>query len=226
MSTRASRAKRRRPKPRLEPIRTPVQARSRATVEQILASAVQVFELYGYAAGTTNRIAERAGVSVGTLYQYFPSKEAVAAALLERHIEETVRKLHEWVGHMVSERHGLRDALLDYVRAMSEMHVGRPRLQHILLEETPLPERIHRLLLDAELGAARTMAGLLRLYPEVAHPNLERAGYLVVQTVEALTHRFAAHPEHQVMSHDELAQELVDMLEAFLRAGPALRGGA
>ena len=82
-------------------------------MEQILIAAAQVFEAHGYAAGTTNRIAERAGVSVGTLYQYFPSKEAVAVALLEGHIEETTRKLHEWVGHMVSKRHGLRAALLD-----------------------------------------------------------------------------------------------------------------
>ncbi|MBK6847886.1 MAG: TetR/AcrR family transcriptional regulator [Proteobacteria bacterium] len=99
----------------LEPRKRPVQRRSLATVDQVLTAAAQVFETFGYAAGTTNRIAERAGVSVGTLYQYFPSKEAVAVALLERHIQETNRKLHEWVGHMVAKRHGLRDAVEDYV---------------------------------------------------------------------------------------------------------------
>ena len=73
-------------KQHLEPRKLPVQQRSRATVEEILSAAAQVFEARGYAAGTTNRIAERAGVSIGTLYQYFPSKEAIAVALLETYL--------------------------------------------------------------------------------------------------------------------------------------------
>ena len=51
-------------------------------MEAILGAAAQVFEARGYASGTTNRIAETAGVSIGTLYQYFPSKEALVVALL------------------------------------------------------------------------------------------------------------------------------------------------
>ncbi len=58
-------------------------------MDELLAAAAQIFEAHGYASGTTNRIAKRAGVSIGTLYQYFPSKEAIAVALLERHIAET-----------------------------------------------------------------------------------------------------------------------------------------
>src|SRR5512136_1588730 len=137
-------------KQRLEPRKPPVQKRSRATVNEILSAAAQVFETHGYAAGTTNRIAERAGVSIGTLYQYFPSKEAIAVALLERHVVDTNCHLHEWVGHMVAEKHDLRAALRDYVTGLFNTHAGRPRLQHILLEETPLPERVHQALLAAE----------------------------------------------------------------------------
>jgi AcrR family transcriptional regulator len=185
-------------------------------VDDLLQAASQVFEKHGYAAGTTNRIADRAGVSIGTLYQYFPSKEAMAVALLERHISDTERRLHEWIGHMVAEQHGLRAALHDYVAGMLEMHSGRPRLQHILLEETPLPERVHRALLEAERRAAKTVAGLLRLYPEIRHVTLEHAGYLVVQTVESLTHRFAAHPDEQMIGRTGLVDEIVNMLAAYL----------
>ena len=71
-------------------------------MEGLLDAAAQVFEERGYAAGTTNRIAERAGLSIGTFYQYFPSKEAAAVVLLERHLEETSRRLNEWVGHTVA----------------------------------------------------------------------------------------------------------------------------
>jgi len=185
-------------------------------VEALLSAAAQVFERHGYAAGTTNRIAERAGVSIGTLYQYFPSKEAIAVALLERHITDTDQRLHDWVGHMVAERHGLRAALHDYVTGMLEMHSGRPRLQHILLEETPLPERVHRALMEAECRAAGTVAEFLRIYPEIRHTRLDRAGYLVVQSVESLTHRFAAHPDEQVIPRASFIDELVTMLEAYL----------
>ena len=63
------------------------------------------------------------------------------------------------------------------------------------------------------------MAGLLRTYPEVRRPNLEHAGYVVIHTVEDLTHRFAAHPDDTVITRKELQRELVTMLEAYLVAG-------
>lgn len=203
-------------KKRLDPRKQPVQDRSKATVDVILLAAAQVFEDYGYSAGTTNRIAARAGVSIGTLYQYFPSKEAIAVALLERHIADTDHRLHEWVGHMVVEQHGLCEALHDYVTDMLEMHSGQPRLQHILLEETPLPVRVHEALIEAERHAAKTVAGLLRLYPEVRHACLEHTSFVIVQTVESLTHRFAAHPDDQFIPRAIFVDEVVKMLTAYL----------
>ncbi len=77
---------------------------------------------------------------------------------------------------------------------MIALYHERPRLQHILLEETPLPPRVHEALLSSEREAARTVAGLLRRYPEVRHRRLADAAVMAVQTVESLTHRFAAHP--------------------------------
>lgn len=221
MTTRISKRRRSGSESRLEPRKRPSQRRSRNTVENILEAAAQVFEQHGYAAGTTNRIAERAGVSIGTLYQYFPSKEAVAVALLERHLTETKQRLHAWVGHMVAEHHGLHEALTDYVEGMLETHAGKPRLQHILFEETPLPNRVHETLLSVEREAARTVAGLLRLYPEVKHPALQRAGFFVVQVVESLTHRYVSHPREQDISRAEFARELVVLLEGYLTQGPA-----
>jgi len=215
MSTRIRRPARVRHAKHLEPRKRPLQQRSQATVEDILTAAAQVFEAHGYAAGTTNRIAARAGVSIGTLYQYFPNKEAVAVALLERHLAEGMRRLREWVGRAVAQPGGLREALRVFVDGMIDLHADRPRLQHILLEETPLPSRVHDTLLRAEEEAGRTVAGLLRLYPEVRRGNLARAAYLAVQTVESLTHRFATHPAHGLSRH-AFAAELVVLLSAYL----------
>ena len=72
----------------LKPRKKPVQSRSRETVEIIFEAAAQVFSQVGFASATTDRIAERAGVSIGSLYQYFPNKNAILVGLLERHLEE------------------------------------------------------------------------------------------------------------------------------------------
>ncbi len=71
----------------LEPRKTPRQARSTASVEAILQATVQVLLRDGRAKLTTTRVAERAGVSVGTLYQYFPNKSSLLQALLKEHLD-------------------------------------------------------------------------------------------------------------------------------------------
>ena len=78
------------PPERPQPRKRPQQDRSRITVEAVLEAAAQVLEADGYDALTTNAVAERAGVSVGTLYQYFPDKAAVVAGLVEAQLETDV----------------------------------------------------------------------------------------------------------------------------------------
>ena len=68
--------------------RRPRQARSRATWEAIVEAAAQILEQYGAAAFNTNAVAERAGVSIGTLYQYFPDKQAILAAAAKRELSD------------------------------------------------------------------------------------------------------------------------------------------
>lgn len=71
----------------------PVQRRSRETVDAILTAAARVLEQRGYAGFNTNRVAERAGVSIGSVYQYFPDKDALLAALGTQNVEQTERAL-------------------------------------------------------------------------------------------------------------------------------------
>ena len=72
----------------LEPRKTPVQARSTASVNAILEATIQVLLDVGKERLTTTRVALRAGVSIGTLYQYFPNKSALLQAALRRHLSE------------------------------------------------------------------------------------------------------------------------------------------
>ena len=77
-------------RPAKRPRRKAKQDRSRKTVEALLEAAARVLQQRGYASATTNRIAEAAGVSVGTLYEYFADKEALFDTLIERQIEAIV----------------------------------------------------------------------------------------------------------------------------------------
>jgi AcrR family transcriptional regulator len=135
------------PNQRLTPRKLPKQARSEATVEAVLEAAAQVFERHGYAAGTTNRIAERAGVSIGTLYQYFPNKDAILVALVHRHIAEGTAALGPHLQRL-SCGASFDDVLPDIVDSMVAMHALAPGLHRVLFEETQLPPTL-RVELDA-----------------------------------------------------------------------------
>src|SRR5271165_2383965 len=74
----------------LKPRKQPVQARSEATVSALFEASIQVLLAVGYRKLTTTRVAERAGVSVGTLYQYFPNRQALILCLIERYLDDLV----------------------------------------------------------------------------------------------------------------------------------------
>ena len=76
----------------LDPRKQAKQARSHSTVQTILEGAAQVFEALGYEQTTTDKIAERAGVSVGSVYEYYPNKDSLLVALSYCHLAETSKQ--------------------------------------------------------------------------------------------------------------------------------------
>jgi AcrR family transcriptional regulator len=128
--TRVSRRGRKPPKPSLKPRRTPIQERSAGTIATILEAATQVLEKRGLAGFNTNAVAERAGVSIGSLYQYFPGKEAILAALLERYEAELFATVSD---SLAASRGGtLQECLRGVVDALIATHVLSPNLHRIL----------------------------------------------------------------------------------------------
>jgi AcrR family transcriptional regulator len=83
---------------RIRQRKQPVQRRSQATIEAILTATLQVLLTSGYPSLTTTRVASRAGVSVGTLYQYFPDKRSLVTALEVRYFERMIGAVREAVG--------------------------------------------------------------------------------------------------------------------------------
>jgi AcrR family transcriptional regulator len=200
----------------LSPRKEPSQGRSRFTVRQIVEAATRVFEERGYAGATTNRIAERAGVSIGSLYQYFPNKESILAVLLEQHTQEVAETVEAIRRHVAEEPHDLIGVLHHFVEAMIELHSKNPRLQHVLLDEAPRPPHLKVRLRELDEAAMESAEVLLRGNPQVQIEDYRTAAYLAVQSIETLAHGFVVDPPDGV-SRERLAAELVQMLVRYLR---------
>ena len=104
--------------------RTPSQARSRKAVEAIVEASAQVLQRRGYQGATTNRIAERAGVSVGTLYQYFNNKDEIFSALIEREAASFLSAIEDSIaGPEIENRAAIR-TLLEAAYASDQLVLG------------------------------------------------------------------------------------------------------
>ncbi|OHX13563.1 TetR/AcrR family transcriptional regulator [Chromobacterium sphagni] len=113
----------------------PSQARSRHAVAAILEAAARILARDGYAGMTTNKVAELAGVAIGSLYQYFPNKQALVAALHRRHGEETLAVVEATLrrGAALSPRRQLAE-LVSAVLALHQRELG---LHRVLEREWP-----------------------------------------------------------------------------------------
>jgi len=199
----------------LRPRRKPVQYRSAATVEAIVEAAAQVFARHGYAAGTTNRIAERAGVSIGTLYQYFPNKDAILLALIARHLQEGERMLAPVLTELVEHPPPVRVALERVLRGLLELHRHQPALHRVLFEEAPRPRELRDQLERTFDLATAALASYLASQAEVTVADPRLAAQLVVQSVEAITHGLIIHPRAEI-APEAYAREAATMLERYL----------
>ena len=192
---------------RLQPRRTPRQVRAELTRERILTAAAHIFAEHGYAAGTTNRIAERARISIGSLYQYFPNKDAILAKLMVRHIDRG-----PWTPPAHLDLPALVRAM---VRDAIDSHDDDPRLLRIMIEEASFS----RELLDAidrhDQTRTEQVRDLLDRHPEVGVRDLQTATELIIFTVEMNVHRAAAYPGRTPV--EILENELVAMVTSYLR---------
>jgi AcrR family transcriptional regulator len=194
--------------------RQPKQRRARQTVEAILDAAVRILKRDGFHAITTNRVAEVAGVSIGSLYQYFPDRPAIFQALHQRHIEEIDRlfasKFIEYAGSPLDQ---FIPAIVD---AMVEAHAVDPELYELLLREVP-----HRKGGTRDFTARHHGAFLLAISsgaPELRkRGNLDRVVFVVTHMVEALSHGVVLRRPLGLSIADAKA-EVARAILAYLRA--------
>ena len=123
-------------RPLTKPRKDASQERSRATVDALVEATARILVREGFDKASTNRIAEVAGVSVGSLYQYFPSKEALVAAVIERHQQEIMQAVRSELAQ-VSRPSRSSKAVRKLVAVAVKAHRVDPRLHRVLAEQIP-----------------------------------------------------------------------------------------
>ncbi|HEY2855049.1 MAG TPA: TetR/AcrR family transcriptional regulator [Gemmatimonadaceae bacterium] len=193
------------------PKKQPRQDRSRFTVEAILEAAADILVRDGYAKLTTNRIADRAGVNVASIYQYFPGKEAIVAELRRR--------------HGAAERAAARDALVlrrgqsleATLRALIARgvaaHAVAPALHRAFAEH--MPALRYREIEEADAAVFREMRRFLERSAEGV-PDVEFAMWMVATTAHAAIHNGVVERPEDVES-GRLVDELVVLLMGYLK---------
>jgi AcrR family transcriptional regulator len=186
--------------------RTPRQARAGSTVDAILDATIQLLEAHGPEKLTTNHIAARAGVSIGTIYQYFRDKKAILAALAERRAVA----VRDGIADLVIHDPGA-DTMRLIVRAIARSFQGSPATREALLD-----------------AATRSGAGALRQHHEAFLARIEgkanlgleltpERAFILTHTPIGLLRAAAAEPELG-LDPAVLEDELVRLMESYLTA--------
>ena len=175
-------------KPATNPRKSASQARSRQTVEALLEATARVLVKDGYDRASTNKIAAVAGVSIGSLYQYFPNKEALIAALIERHAGEIIAIMHRALGDPASGT--LEGGLRAMIEAGAAAHRLDPALHKILHEQVPRVGQLAKAM-DTSRQIADALERFLRAHSDELHPERDPAtAAIVIETaLEALAHK-------------------------------------
>ena len=194
--------------------RQPVQRRARQTVEAVLDAVVRIVKREGIKAVTTNHVAEVAGVSIGSVYQYFPDKRAIFIALHRRHIEEIDRMVEaRLMDHAES---SLEELIRAMVEAMIEAHATDPKLHELLFSEVPHRAEGTRDFAVRLHGAFR-LAISARVHELKRHPNLDKVVFVLTHMVESLSHG-AVLRRPPGLSLAAAKEEAVRAVLAYLRA--------
>jgi len=208
--------------PTTSPRRRPRQARAQATVDAIVKATARVLVDEGYDRASTNRVALAAGVSIGSLYQYFPSKEALVAALVEDHIAKMQSALSQSLSSAptsFSATPTLEARAKQLVRGVITAYRVDPSLDHVLCQEVPKVGELQRVYGFEQYLAERCRA---HLFSDVTvRPiDMDRAVFLLVNAVPGVV-RASVKEDPRGEADERLAEELTDMIVRYLKAQPA-----
>lgn len=207
------------------PRKSATQKRSQAMVETLLDATARVLAREGYDRASTNRIAATAGVSVGSLYQYFPNKEALVAALVARHNREMLQLLQDALKEVAS--FDLATAIRELVRAALDAHLVDSTLHRIFAEQVPRMGQLAKIEALQQETFLMVRSYLEERREEISVRDLDSATSICVTTVEALTHEFVINRPHTLDSdRDRFIDEVTRLIVGYLQPSHAAKPGS
>lgn len=171
---------------RLAPRKLPGQDRSRATVEAILEAAVDLLSAHGYARTSTNRIAVRAGISVGSLYQYFPNKDAIVTALFERHAQSIAQIVAASLADLRSPDVTIRDGFRRMLLGFEALHEAHPKMARAVDPHVDGRQQLSAIVNQREEHFRQELCEVLRARPDVRRGDHAIMASFLFEMVEAI----------------------------------------
>ncbi|MFZ4072035.1 MAG: TetR/AcrR family transcriptional regulator [Caulobacterales bacterium] len=198
-------------RPRKPQVRQAQQARSKATVHAIVEASARILAEDSWAALNTNAIAQRAGVSVGSIYEYFPDKQAIVDVILDQHLSKGEGMLAEAARNLKGV-HDVGVLVAALVHGFVQVHSDNPRLHRALSSEAELSkaqrQRVSALRNGVIMLVAEALSG------QVDKPSLKAT--LLVDTADALAHRWLIDDVGLPVKPETLAAEAIKMLGGYV----------
>jgi AcrR family transcriptional regulator len=192
--------------------KSPRQDRSRVTVDAILDATAHILVADGYDQLSTNRVAERAGVSIGSLYQYFPNKEALVGELVDRLsgqiLEQMMNSLRELATAPPEE------VAKKLVAAMVRIKRQDPKLARVLREQIPRVGRMQRYERELDLLIAAVEQYLGAWKDRLRHDDVTMAAFIAVHAADAATHAGVTRRDN--IPDEVLIDHATDLVVSYL----------
>ncbi len=199
----------------LEPRKIPSQERSRKTVMAIYEAATDVFVTTGYTEATTDQIAEKAGVSIGTLYNYFPGKEAILYGLWEKY-EKEIKAITDQVDQDIRKQGSFDRSIIPVLLNLALELVSYEKVKNrLFISQIGLPETIIQKRRELGLYMESVMEAVFRDFASVRVRNPKIGVHIIWATVQAVFHDYIISVSNEIKPEDFI-DELGDMMGRYI----------
>jgi AcrR family transcriptional regulator len=195
--------------------KSPKQSRSKALVEAILEATTRILPEQGLDRTSTNRIAELAGVSIGSLYQYFPNKDAILAYLMERDLSAQARTYRAMIDDMRGEP--LERVVETVVKDASERYLAQPELVRTVFVHAARLQQLETILASRK-SVGEAVGELIRQRPELSMQaeEADRTAFVIINAVMGVYQTWVLSEPSDRMSTDALDEHLQQLILGYL----------
>lgn len=197
--------------------KTPIQPRAGKTIETIYEATAQILANEGEAALTTNRIAEKSGFSIGTLYQYFPSKEAIVLSMIDAERNKVIAELQQMLLAAQDQKISSRQLLRQFIQTLIKAFGTGRRLKRTLVKIAWRLDHTEPIIHSLNLMAGQIAATLHHINDPELRPPSAASMYVVSRAVMGVI-RSASMEDSVLLGTTEFENELVNLAWGMLKS--------